>query len=85
MNKKIALLFPLALLLVFPGSLAAAALKVGYQAGNLKFVKTIPETDKKYLGLKTPGPFTLKDIQTKYVLIEVLNANCPHCLEQAAP
>jgi hypothetical protein len=37
MNKKTALLSPLlglALLLVFSGSLAAAALKVGYQAGR---------------------------------------------------
>lgn len=86
MNKKIALLFPLlglALLLVFSGSLAAAALKIGYQAGNMKFAKVISETDQKYLGLKTPGPFTLRDVQTKYVLIEVLNANCPHCMEQA--
>ncbi len=87
MNKKSALWFALlglALLVVFTGTLAAAALKVGYQAGNLKFVKTISDTDQKYLGLKTPGPFTLKDIQADYVLIEVLNANCPHCMEQAA-
>ena len=86
MIKKTALWFGLlglALLLVFSGSLAAAALKVGYQAGNLKFAKTMAETDQRYLGLKTPGPYTLKDIQAKYVLIEVLNANCPHCVEQA--
>jgi peroxiredoxin len=87
MNKKTALWSPLlgvALLLVFSGSLAAAALKVGYQAGNLKFVKVISEADQKYLGLKNSGPFTLKDIQSEYVCIEVLNANCPHCMEQAA-
>ena len=61
MNKKIALgssFLGLAMLLIFSGSLAAAALKIGYQAGDLKFVKTISETDQKYLGLKTPGPFT---------------------------
>ncbi|MFI5355589.1 MAG: peroxiredoxin family protein [Desulfobaccales bacterium] len=87
MNKKTALWSPLlgvALLLVFSGSLAAAALKVGYQAGNLKFGQVISEADQKYLGLKNSGPFTLKDIQAEYVLIEVLNANCPHCMEQAA-
>jgi peroxiredoxin len=86
MNKKITLLSPLlglALFLVFSGSLAAAPLKIGYQAGNLKFVKVISEPDPKYLGLKDSGPFTLRDIQSKYVLIEVLNANCPHCMEQA--
>lgn len=87
MHRKIALLFPLlglALILFFSGSLAAAPLKVGYQAGNMKFAKTIAETDRNYLGLKNPGPFTLKNIQAEYVLIEVLNANCPHCMEQAA-
>lgn len=87
MNKKIALLFPLlglALLLVFSGSLAATVLKTGYRAGNLKFIKVISEADQKYLGLKTLGPFTLKDVQAEYVLVEVLNVNCPHCMEQAA-
>lgn len=86
MNKKIALFCPLLglmLLLVFSGSLAAAALKTGYQAGNMKFAKVISETDRKYLGLKNSGPFTLKDIQAEYVLIEVLNVNCPHCMTQA--
>lgn len=86
MNKKIARLFPLlglAVLLVFSGSLAAAALKVGYQAGNLKFAKVIAEADQKYLGLKSSGPFSLKDVQAEYVLVEVLNVNCPHCIGQA--
>jgi peroxiredoxin len=69
--------------LIFSGSLAAAALKVGYQAHNVKFAKVTSEADQKYLGLKNSGPFTLKDIQTEYVLIEILNANCPHCEEQA--
>jgi peroxiredoxin len=87
MNRKNALWLPLsglALLLVFSGSLAAASLKVGYQAGNMKFAKTITETDRNYLGLQNSGPFTLNDIKAEYVLIEALNANCPHCMEQAA-
>ena len=86
MIKKTALLSPLlglAFLLVFSGSLAAAALKVGYQSGNVKFAEVLSEADQKYLGLKNSGPFTRKDIQTEYVLIEILNANCPHCIEQA--
>lgn len=86
MNKKTALwstLLGLALLVVFAGSLAAAALKVGYQAGNLKFIKVLSEADQKYLGLKDSGPFTRKDIPADYILIEILNANCPHCEEQA--
>ena len=64
--------------------LAAVPLKVGSQFGNLKFAKTISAADQDYLGLKQPGAFTLKDIQAEYVLIEILNANCPHCMEQAA-
>ncbi len=87
MNQKTALwstLLGLAMVLVFCGSLAAAALKVGYQAGNSKFGKVMSEADQRYLGLKNSGPFTLKDIQSAYVCIEILNANCPHCMEQAA-
>ena len=86
MLKKIALLLPilgLALLLAFSTSLAAVALKVGAQFGNLKFAKTAAATDQAYLGLKQPGAFTLKDIQSPYVLIEILNSNCPHCVDQA--
>lgn len=64
--------------------LAAVTLKVGAQFGNLKFAKTTAAADQAYLGLKQPGAFTLKDIQAPFVLIEILNSNCPHCIEQAA-
>jgi len=62
----------------------AAPLRVGFLAGNLKFAKTMNQADQAYLGLKNPGEFSLKDIQADYVLVEVLNADCPHCMEQAA-
>ncbi len=87
MNRKIArlsLLMGVALTLALCSALLAAPLGVGFQAGNLKFAKTMAPADQAYLGLKNPGPFTLKDIQADYVLVEVLNANCPHCMEQAA-
>jgi peroxiredoxin len=87
MNRKAAilsLLMALWLVFSFCSILAAAPLQVGSQFGNLKFSKTISEADRTYLGLKKPGEFTLQDIPANYVLIEILNSNCPHCIEQAA-
>ena len=87
MNRKIArlsLLIGVALTLALCSALLAAPLGVGFMAGNLKFGKTMAPADQAYLGIKNPGPFTLKDIQADYVLLEVLNADCPHCMEQAA-
>lgn len=86
MKLKIGLqawLIGLVLIFSFCSNLSAAPLKVGAQFGNLKFSKTISEADRAYLGLKKPGAFTLQDIQAKYVLLEILNSNCPHCMEQA--
>jgi hypothetical protein len=38
---------------------------------NLKFAGPVSEADQKYLGLKNPGNFSLQDIQSPYVLIEI--------------
>jgi hypothetical protein len=38
---------------------------------NLKFSGPVSEADQKYLGLKSPGNFSLQDIQAPYVLIEI--------------
>ncbi len=87
MNRKVAglsLLIGAALTLALGSALLAAPLGVGFMAANLKFAKTMAPADQAYLGLKNPGAFTLKDIQADYVLVEVLNADCPHCMEQAA-
>ncbi len=86
MHRKVVLfLMPvLGLALVLAAGLAAASLQVGAQFGNLKFSRTLCPADQQYLGLKTSGPFTLSDLQADYVLLEVLNVNCPHCIEQAA-
>ncbi|MGD0827660.1 MAG: TlpA disulfide reductase family protein [Desulfobaccales bacterium] len=87
MNRKVArlsLLIGAALTLALCSALMAAPLRVGFLAGNLKFAKTMNPADQAYLGLKNPGEFSLKDIQADYVLVEVLNADCPHCMEQAA-
>ncbi len=59
---KFALLAGLALIFCC-SALEAAALKVGYQAGNLKFTKPLTEADQKYLGLQKAGVFSLRDIR----------------------
>lgn len=86
MNRKRILLFlglGLALILACTSILAARQLAVGCQVDNLKFSKTLSPADQSYLGLKSSGPFGLRDIKARYVLIEVLNVYCPHCMEQA--
>ena len=88
MNRKVArlaLLIGAALTLALCSALMAAPLRVGFQAGNLKFGKTMAPADQAYLGLKNPGEFALKDIQADYVLVEVLNANCPYCMSRPPP
>jgi len=60
-------------------SLAGAA-----KGGGLEFPNTVTAADRSYLGLAKAGKFTLKDLNTPYVLLEVLNTNCPHCMAQAA-
>jgi peroxiredoxin len=86
MNRKTAvsvLLSCLAIYLCPVSPSQADALKVGYRAGNLKFAEPISEADQRYLGLEKPGGFSRADVKAPYVLVEVLNANCPHCVEQA--
>jgi thiol-disulfide isomerase/thioredoxin len=51
---------------------------------NLNFSGTISAADRAYLGLTKPGPFSLKDIQAPYVLVEIFSDSCPHCI-LAAP
>lgn len=66
--------------------LAGAALaqpKVGDNVGNLKFNAPLDEEGAKYLGLAKAAPFTLKDIKADYVLVDVFNTLCPHCIHQA--
>lgn len=62
MNRNMAglsLLISVALALVLSSALLAAALGVGFTAGNLKFAKTMAPADQAYLGLKNPGAFAL--------------------------
>ncbi len=73
-----------ALCLSMPASPARADLAVGQRFANLTFSGTISAADRTYLGLTRTGPFTLKDIQAKYLLLEIFSDSCPHCI-LAAP
>ena len=59
----------LTILLGLSSSLLAASENA--KIANLKFSGPVSEADQKYLGLKSPGNFTLQDIQAPYVLIEI--------------
>ena len=63
---------------------ARADLAVGQRFADLTFSGTLSAADRAYLGLTRPGPFTLKDIQARYVLLEIFSDSCPHCM-LAAP
>ena len=57
---------------------------MGQRFADLTFSGTLSAADRAYLGLTRPGPFTLKDIQSRYVLLEIFSDSCPHCM-LAAP
>jgi len=40
---------------------------------------------RAYLGLKDDRPFTLRQVEGKVVLVEILNILCPHCRKQTKP
>jgi peroxiredoxin len=62
---------------------ARADLAVGQLFPDLTFSGTISEADRDYLGLVQPGPFRLKQIQARYVLLEIFSNSCPHCILEA--
>ncbi len=63
---------------------ARADLAVGQSFPDLTFSGTLNAADRAYLGLTRLGPFALKDVQARYVLIEIFSDSCPHCI-LAAP
>ena len=40
---------------------------------------------RAYLGLQDDQPFTLRQVEGKVVLVEILNILCPHCRRQTKP
>ncbi len=81
--KRKARFWALLTLLLISLGLASASRGEARRVGHLKFPAPLTEADRKYLGLERPGAFTLQDVPAPYVLVEVLNSNCPHCMEQA--
>ncbi len=73
----------LALILSCYAPAAQAELKVGRQLGNLHFSGTLTPEDRQYLGLASPGEFTLAQVQGEFFLVEVFSTICPHCQIQA--
>lgn len=56
------------------------------KAGDVLVAFTMPAPPKKdcdYLGIPKGKPFSLKDIQAKVVLFEVIGVYCPQCHDQA--
>ncbi len=74
----------LASCLAFQSQPVRADLAVGQRFPNLTFSGTLSAADRAYLGLTSSRPFSLKDIQARYVLIEIFSDSCPHCI-LAAP
>jgi hypothetical protein len=68
-TSALALASCLTMLLGFAYSSLAASDNV--KIANLAFSGPVSAADQKYLGLKSPGKFSLQDIQAPYVLIEI--------------
>jgi thiol-disulfide isomerase/thioredoxin len=85
-KKGLALGCCLALLLFCCASpLLAAEVEptVGTVLGPVTFAAPMSAADATYLGLAKPGEFTLKDVNSPYVLVEQFNTSCPHCMHEA--
>jgi hypothetical protein len=79
MKKKTFLLvlgtFFCVLVLCYPALVAAEAEpKVGLNIGDVSFSAPITAEEASYLGLAGPTAFTLKDINSPYVLIESIHS-----------
>lgn len=72
-------------LLVFTSSLAADVLPpaVGAAFPEIKFPVPGESDSRTYLGLSRGGYFSLQDIKTKVVVVEILSMYCPHCQREA--
>ena len=83
MTRKIYIL-PLFLMIVLCATpVFAESLKAGDTLPSFVMEALPVEGDAAALGLKANGPFTLKDIDTPYILIEIIGVYCPICHEQA--
>ena len=74
----------LLILLIGLACFLAPAAVWGATHENLTFPPVPAEAEQKYLGVNGSGNFTLRQIGTPYLVLEVMRTNCPHCQEQSA-
>lgn len=65
--------------------LAAASIAAGELFPEVALPAPLDPAQRSYLGLANEQPFTLSQIEGRVVLVEILNALCPHCIRQTQP
>lgn len=73
----------LAALVVSVNALAADMPKPGDVLTAFEMPAPASETDAAYLGVPSGKPFSFKDVEAPYLLIEVIGVYCPICFKQA--
>ena len=72
MRLKFSALGLVVFLAIFLGFSSGALAASPRAIANLKFSGPVSPADQEYLGLKTPGNFSLQDVQAPYVLLEIM-------------
>ena len=65
--------------------LAAGAIDAGEPFPEVSLPTPTEAAQRSYLGLTDNPTFTLSQVEGRVVLVEVLNALCPHCVKQTQP
>jgi peroxiredoxin len=77
------LLLMLLILLAACPALAAELPKEGETLPQLTILTPALEKDCQYLGLDSPGTFTIQDLDYSLILLELVGVYCPYCHKQA--
>jgi len=77
----------LILLVMIPsGNLwAAQAINSGALFPEVRLPAPLDPAQRTYLGLTDDRPFTIREIEGRVALVEILNVHCPHCIRQTKP
>lgn len=79
------LLYSLVIILFSIALALAEPLDMGDNFPEIPLPAPQAATQRNYLGLADQQSFTLKQIEGKIVLVEMLNVLCPHCRKQTKP
>ncbi|WP_027367208.1 peroxiredoxin family protein [Desulfocurvibacter africanus] len=71
------------LLFMSQPDLSRAVPAVGQEFPDLRMSPPSTAEDAAYLGVKPSQPFTLSDVGSDFLLLEVMSALCPHCQADA--